>query len=357
MEVLFPARYRFGWRHHLLVCLVALSGFLFYWYGTVRSVHPGHRDDIWVSLIINILLFYVNFLFLWPLAVSRGRWKRRRVAGIVLGNLVTLIVLSLGISMVFGDLELEWEGFEPSDVLSLVDGSIQNYAPYAFPNLLSLVASLFAFRMELIYPMYANRGRILREFRQVRMAWRRAQLDPHLLDTHLLMLSVIARASKATAQAALEHTIRVVQFYIGGNDPQQPVRLVDEIGCIRHMIEIQRIRFGDTLNWRLEVEERSLTGVFVIPMVVMPLAENMTRYAVLNDAEAPAIIRVRLIEGDLWVTSENRVRIENGRTGSGTGLSNLAERLRYAYPHGSRVRAWEAHGRFYTEVVIAGTNG
>ncbi|PPK99142.1 hypothetical protein [Parapedobacter indicus] len=356
MDALFSVRYRFGWIYHLSVCLAALLCFLFYWYGAVRPAHPSHRADVWISLLISIPIFYINFLWVWPFTAAKGHLRWGRTLLVVTCNLLGMISLSVAISMILGNLEIDWEDFTPKDVFSLVDGSIRNFAPYALPNLLSLLASWVAFIIERIYPPYANRTKIRQEIQQARQAWRRAQLDPHLLDTHLLMLSVITRESKASVQLALDYTIRVVQFYIGGNDPRAPIKLVDEIECIRCMIEIQSIRYGAALNWKLEVDVDvdELAGINTIPMVVIPLAENMIRYAVLNRADAPAVIRVRLAEEDLWITAENRIRIEKGREGSGTGLANLEERLQYAYPDRYRLATRKDDGWFYTEIVIFG---
>src|SRR5690606_32715036 len=155
------------------------------------------------------------------------------------------------------------------------------------PLLLVLAASVVAFLVEWIFPPFANRERLYREVSQLRIAWRRAQLDPHLLDTHLVMLSVITRESHTKAQLALDYTIRVIQFYIGGNDPQAPIQFDDEVTCLRNLMEIQRLRHGDRLNWQLEIEG-NITGIEITPMILMPLAENMVRYAVLNDPHLPA---------------------------------------------------------------------
>src|SRR5690606_6347977 len=105
----------------------------------------------------------------------------------------------------------------------------------------------------------------------------------------------------------LQYTNRVVHFCIGSNDPQACIQLMDEIECIGCMIKTQYIRYGDALNWRLEVDTVDLNGVEIIPMVVLPLAENMIRYGVLNRADAPAVIRVQVVEGSLRVATENQI--------------------------------------------------
>ncbi|MGK6353400.1 sensor histidine kinase [Parapedobacter sp. DT-150] len=344
-------RYRFGWKYHIGVCLIALLGFSLYWFGVVRDAHPSHRNDAWVSSGINIAIFYLNFLWVWPLAVISGRLRWGWVLLILATNVLVMAAASLAVSTAFGNLQIDLEGLRPMDILSIFGGSIRNLFPYAIPNLFSLLTGLVAFLVEWIYLPFANRKDTERKIQQARQAWRRAQLDPHLLDTHLVVLSVITRESRHKAQLALDHTIKVIQFYIGDNDPAAPIQLEDEIACVQHLIEIQRIRYGDALNWRLETEG-NVAGISVAPMMLMPLAENIMRYAEVDRLDAPAVIGIRAMDDNLVITTENRIRITKGRQGSGTGLSNLEERLGYAYPGRHRLTVREERGWFYTELII-----
>lgn len=346
-------RYRFGWRYHLLLNTVTLAGFSIFWYSTIRMAHPGNRNDIWIWLGIGLALFYVNFLWVWPWAVVKGRLNWLRLLLITIANIAVLIALPIALSVAAGSLTINLENAKPADILSLFNGSIRNFFPYTLPFLLVLAASLVAFLMEWIFPSFANRDRHQKEVNQLRLAWRRAQLDPHLLDTHLVMLSVITRESQAKAQLALEYTIKVIQFYIGGNDPQAPIQLEEEVACLRSLIKIQRIRHDKQLNWQLEIEG-DIAGISITPMILMPLAENMVRHATLNHPHVPAVIRIRVVEQNLFITTENHIRIHKGGRGSGTGLANLRERLNFVYPQQHRLAAWPHGDRFYVELAITG---
>lgn len=346
-------RYRFGWRYHLLVNAIALVGFITFWYTTIRVAHPGHRNDIWVSLALGAVVFYVNFLWVWPLAVVKNRLRWLRIVAIGAANLVVIVAFPIALSVMLGGLAIDLEDVKPADLLSLVDGSILNLFPYLMPQLLVLVISMVAFLVEWIFPPFANKDEHEQETNRLRMAWRRAQLDPHLLDTHLVMLSVITRESQEKTQRAFELTTSVIQFYIGGNDPHAPILLEDEVMCLRNLMEIQRLRYGRRLNWHLEIEG-DLAGILITPMVLMPLAENMIRYATLNHAHISAVIRVKAVEGNLYVSTENHIRIGNRRSGNGTGLTNLNERLSFVYPEQYSLSTRAEGGRFYVELEIAG---
>ncbi len=353
MNTLFSQRYRFGWKYHLVIVGVALLFFLAYWYGVVRGAHPSHRADLWILAAIGAGVFYANFLLIWPVTIVHYQVRWRRVVGLFLANFVAVIGLLVFLSMAFGNLTVDLSDFRPADLYTLVNGSIRNFAPYMIPMFCCISASLIAFLVEWIYLPFANRKDTDRAIQTARLAWRRAQLDPHLLDTYFVMLSVITRESQTKAQIALDYTIKVIHFYIGGNKPEALIRLDAEIQCIGYLIEIQRIRFGSSLNWLLSVEID--TGeIETIPMILMPLGENMVRYAVLNSATHPAVMRVRLADGNLFVSTENRIRVANGQQGSGTGMANLEERLAFFYPGRYRLSSASEDGWYRTELEIYG---
>lgn len=346
-------RYRFGWKYHIAVVSISFLFFMGYWYGVVRHAHPSHRMDLWILAAVGFAVFYINFLVGWSLCMVNYQFRWQRVPFVVFANACLVVVLLLVLSAVFGNLSIDFTGFKLAYLYTLFDGSVRNAVPYFLPMGGFLALSFVGFMVEWIYLPFANRDETERKIQQARQAWRRAQLDPHLLDTHLVMLSVITRESQTKAQLALDYTIKVIQFYIGGNDPGKPIKLAEEIECIASLIEIQRIRYGDALNWRLEIAG-DVPDIAIIPMTLMPLAENMVRYAELNLAGAPAVMHVQMTDGDLFVTTENCIRIEEGRKSSGTGLSNLRERLEYAYPGRFRLNARNENGWYYVELVITG---
>lgn len=324
-------RYRFNFRYHLAIGGMVLGLLLMYWFGVLVPAYQTNRYDIWLLILLLIVLFYLNFLYCWPWAIRSDMASRCRVAAIVVLSVVITDAMALLISVQFGDLSVNFAGFDLAALWSLFDGSVPNFYAYLLlPALINLGFSYTTYYIELTHGPFANRKTWLKELSDLRMAWRRAQLDPHLLDMHLVVLSAITRQSKVKAQQALDYTIRVVHFHIGGNDPGEQIRLADEIETVRSLLAIQRLRLGSKMTWHINVG-KGLEQIAIMPMTVMVFAENQVRFAVLDNPAAPAVLEVGLRGGDLFMKARNRIRGIKARQGSGTGMANLQERLEASY--------------------------
>ena len=347
-----PDRYRFNFRYHLAVGAMALVVLLIYWFGVLVPAHQTNRRDIWLMLLQLTVMFYVNFLKTWPWAIRDEVLKWHWVAGIVLLNLIFAVGIGLGISLQYGDLSVDFSDIGIAEIGSLFDGSVPNFYAYLLlPPLATLALSYMTFYIEWTYGPFANRKKWQRELLELRMAWRRAQLDPHLLDMHLVVLSAITRQSRIKAQQALDYTIKVVHFHIGGNDPGEKIKFVDEIESISCLREIQRIRIGEKLNWLFKIAP-GLEQIEIIAMTVMVFAENQVRYAVLDCPTDAAVLEVSLQEGNLIISARNRINRVKPRHGSGTGMSNLEERLAYSYPGRVHLNSRMGGDRYEAQLTI-----
>lgn len=348
-----PDRYRFNFKYHLAIGSMVLSVLLVYWFGVLVPAHQTHRHDIWGLLIVLVVLFYGNFLNSWPWCIQGETLAWHRMAGIVFSNLFVASVVGLWVSFRYGGLSINFSEIGlAAGVLTLFDGSVSNFYAYlTLPVLAILALSFFTFYIEWTHGPFANRKDWQRQLAGLRMAWRRAQLDPHLLDMHLVVLSAVTRKSKAKAQQALDYTIRVVHFHIGGNEPGAKIRLVDEIETVRCVLEIQRIRFGQRMNWHFSVGD-GLEQIEMMAMTIMVFVENQIRYAVLDDPEKPAVLEVGLRNGQLVITARNYVRRVKPRHGSGTGMANLKERLADSYPGRFRLESWTDGDCYTAELAI-----
>ncbi len=328
-----PDRYRFNYRYHLTIGSMVLGLLLMYWFGVLVPAHQTHRHDIWGLLILLVALFYANFLYAWPWSIKGETVAWQRVVAIVFLNLVIVLVVALWISLQYGGISVDFSEIGwAAGLLTLFDGSVSNFYAYiTVPTLAILSLSFFTFYIEWTHGPFASRKDWQRQLADLRVAWRRAQLDPHLLDMHLVVLSAITRQSKVKAQQALDYTIRVVHFHVGGNDPGAKIRLTDEIETVRCLLEIQRIRLGQHMNWQLRVGE-GLAQVEIMAMTIMVFAENQIRYAVLDDPARPAMLEVFLRHGQLFMKARNSVRRIKARHGSGTGMANLKDRLTDSFP-------------------------
>jgi two-component system LytT family sensor kinase len=120
---------------------------------------------------------------------------------------------------------------------------------------------------------------------------------------------------------------------------------------IRHYLDIQKIRFGDRLTFRLDVAPEALTAL-VPTLLLQPLVENSVQHGILPHRQGGSVaIKVYTDAGTL------KLSIEDDGPGFktspmppfGVGLSNTAKRLDELY--GDRAKLLVARGAVSGVVV------
>jgi len=106
----------------------------------------------------------------------------------------------------------------------------------------------------------------------------------------------------------------------------------EEIHALKNYISIQRIRFGEKLDCRFEVETEALE--YLVPAsIVQPLLENALKYGLRTSAVPLRIlVAASVSESGLTVRVENSGQwVPPDAAAGGTGLSNLRRRLELIY--------------------------
>ncbi len=158
----------------------------------------------------------------------------------------------------------------------------------------------------------------------------KGQLRPHfLLNSLNSILSLIddepAEARRMIGRlASLLHTV-----FDGLDEPFVP--LGRELGMVRDYLEVERIRFGDRLQFTVDADA-SAAEALVPPLLLQPLVENAVRHGI-EPNSVPGTLRVRaqVERGRLQIRIANTVNGTNGRGGTGRGLELTRHRLRTIY--------------------------
>jgi len=162
------------------------------------------------------------------------------------------------------------------------------------------------------------------------------QIQPHFLFNALNALStLILRKDTATAQRMvtalgdfLRATLRTGETHL--------VPLRDELALLSTYLAVEKVRWGDRLALRTEVEP-GVEGALVPTLLLQPLAENAVRHGIAtSEAGGEVFLRAGRIGERL------RVELENDGTGLSSdwrqraeqrvGLSNTRRRLAHLFP-------------------------
>lgn len=167
---------------------------------------------------------------------------------------------------------------------------------------------------------------------EARLRALRMQLQPHFLFNTLNAIATLVHENPAAADdmiASLSDFLRLTLER--GDRPEQPLR--DELEFIDRYLEIERVRFGDRLQIRREIDPATLDAR-VPTLLLQPLVENAVRHGLEPRRDTGIITLTARRDGPrLQLTvSDNGVGLSGpGPVREGVGLSNTRARLQELY--------------------------
>jgi sensor histidine kinase YesM len=151
------------------------------------------------------------------------------------------------------------------------------------------------------------------------------QIQPHFLFNSLSTLKSLMMVNPENAE---EYLVRLSEFLRSSlsSHTQDVIRLADELHLCVNYLEMQKIRFGEALQFEVHIPEEWLTKYYVPAISLQQLAENAIKHNVLT-LDQPLRITITGQDGMISL-SNNRQKKEGIREGPGVGLVNLQERYR-----------------------------
>jgi LytS/YehU family sensor histidine kinase len=113
---------------------------------------------------------------------------------------------------------------------------------------------------------------------------------------------------------------------------RRSIPISEELSLTRAYLDVERVRFGPRLEVDEAIDERAeVCGV--PPLLLQPLVENAVKHGVANAVEGGYVrVEVRRAGGRLRILVANPADPDAAPSGgTGTGLSNVRQRLRARY--------------------------
>ncbi|MEM6264812.1 MAG: histidine kinase [Bacteroidota bacterium] len=183
----------------------------------------------------------------------------------------------------------------------------------------------------------------------------KSQLNPHFLFNAINSIYFLIRKDPDLAETSLTRFSDMLRYQLYECEGDL-VPLDREIQYLRNFIELARLRKGDRVQVKFEVDE-SLNGEAVAPFLLMPIVENAFKH-VSSHATRDNVVEIQLKKME---ANKLQVNIHNTRTqrsnpmpdprpSGGIGLSNLQRRLELLY-HGRYVLDTHPDGAWYRVVL------
>jgi signal transduction histidine kinase len=173
------------------------------------------------------------------------------------------------------------------------------------------------------------------QLRDAQLSALRMQLQPHFLFNSLNAIMALVR-DRETAQAvrALSLLSDVLRTAVTSVDAHTTT-LGEELAFVSRYLDIERVRFGDRLNVKVDVPG-DLLDARVPTFVLQPFVENALKHGILRDRGGNEIaISARDGTGTLTLTVRDDGRgLSNDAAPTqpgGVGIANARNRLEYLY--------------------------
>lgn len=213
-----------------------------------------------------------------------------------------------------------------------------------------------------IYYIYVysqhNREKQLREsewrdqVRKAELSALKSQINPHFLFNSL---NSVASLTLTNPEKAHEMVIALSDFMRYSLRKQQDdmVTLEVELRNIGLYLQIEKIRFGNNLTYRFEVEPACNTHM--IPnLILQPVFENAIKYGVYETSKpVEVILYARKLRDVMEIMVSNNFDPESvPMKGEGVGLKNINNRLQLLYGSSQLVTIERSETRFSVTIII-----
>lgn len=160
----------------------------------------------------------------------------------------------------------------------------------------------------------------------------RMQLNPHFLFN---TLNAIANLLRRDLDAAERMIVRLSELLRKALDSsrQQEVALAQEMDFLSRYIELERLRFGDRLNYVCDIPEEA-SQAMIPNLILQPLVENAIKHGIENrSSEGKIEVKATRYNGSLRLEVRDNGQTSPGKRppGQGVGLANTRARLNTLY--------------------------
>jgi two-component system, LytTR family, sensor kinase len=269
----------------------------------------------WPAITFTFLqtaAFYFNAYVLYP----RLLLKRR-----IPTYIITVIAISIVLALVPGCVDFMMSG---KPVIVIFAGVVVK----VFIGLFVMgTATSYRFMLDVM-----QHQRVQQESMAMELSFLRSQVSPHFMFNALNSMVSLARKRSDQLEPALLKMSGLMHYMLYDSD-EEKVSLHKEVDYIRSYIDLQTMRFGDTVKILFMVQPGNYAHV-IEPMLLIPLVENAFKHGV-NVTEAPEI-NIQLVAGEkevlLMVANKTLNHVHTADKTKGIGLNNLQRRLKILYP-------------------------
>jgi two-component sensor histidine kinase len=309
---------------------------------TVFVMRSEGMHHAWVYLFFTILLGWLPWALATPLVMDLGRryppteWKR---PSMWIVHLLACTAIGATYAAWRALLQVLWNpwlnpgGPKPffADLSSQFWSGLLAYL-ILYGTILAV--SLMVESRERLALQQTEAARLSEQLSRAQLSALRRQIEPHFLFNTLNSISGLVRDHRNDAAVSMIAGLSDFLRRVLDESNRQEVPLAEEMDFLQKYLDIQKVRFADRLDLRVDVPEELLVAQ-VPSLILQPMVENAVKHGIAKRAQGGTIrISASRLDTMLTVSIFNDGPTlpkdwEQSRTG--IGISNVRTRLQRLY--------------------------
>lgn len=168
----------------------------------------------------------------------------------------------------------------------------------------------------------------------------KSQLNPHFLFNSLNVLDLLIHTDPERASHYLKKLAGIYRYLLQ-LETRPVVRLEEEADFVRRYVELLRERFGDAIDFSMEIPDRCL-GCRIVPCGLQIPVENAVKH---NVANASNVLRITVRVEQRWLVVCNNLQPKrnSAQASPGIGLANIRRQYELLFHESVRISRDNAH--------------
>jgi len=318
---------KLGWRifWHILFWVCGISFFAFIGHNSFK-LSIGHILVLVLYGVINISLFYLNYLVFMPLFLNKKQYGLYAIA--IITAIIIYGVGKYGIGLVFEkDVLVRHRPGPPRPGRPAEE--VMGFVSYFVTTVFASIVFLFmSFVLKLGVDWITN-DRVQRDLENQRLsaelAFLKSQINPHFLFNSLNSIYSLAYQKSDTTPEAILKLSEIMRYMLYECNDNK-VDLSKELQYLQNFIDLQKIRLGNKAYIDFKIEGR-VTNQKIVPLLLIAFIENAFKHGIANDTLSPIRLLITLDDAHLHFYIQNKKHNNNKDSIGGIGLSNVKRRL------------------------------
>lgn len=194
-----------------------------------------------------------------------------------------------------------------------------------------------------------NEERLTRLKTKAELEALQTKVNPHFLFNTLNSIASLISENPKAAEETVEKLSELFRHSLRHTE-KSTVTLEEELDLIRIYLEIEKVRFGDRLQYDVKCEDQ-VRNTEIPAMLIQPLVENSIKHGIVSAIEGGTIlVEAKESNGNCVIAVNDSGRgFQNASDPSGFGLRSIQDRLSLLYGEKASL---EIVQNGYTQIVI-----